>query len=349
MTEAQRGELLANYDAHGSVRGVDMELRRKDGEVLHVMYAIEGVEMQGEPCFLVLVVDIGLRKRIELQLRQLNGELEERVAQRTADLQAALADVQQAAKMKDQFMAMVSHELRTPLMGVLSLSEVLGMQRVGPLNEKQLGYVRSIERSGQRLHELVNSILSYADLLAGNVQLRIEPCRVDDLLRAAAAAIGPQAEAKGQTVTVGRLRAGELAAEEQGAGDEGEPCAGTVETDGRALRQVLDRLLANAVKFTPAGGRIGLEAQLPACGGPVRITVWDTGVGMDSAQLHEAVKPFTQVGATLTRSHDGVGLGLAYAHQMLILLQGQLVLESGPGQGSRFVIVLPSRWTGALR
>jgi signal transduction histidine kinase len=176
-------------------------------------------------------------------------------------------------------------------------------------------------------------------LLAGNVQLRIEPCRVDDLLRAAAAAIGPQAEAKGQTVTVGRLRTGE----------QGEACAGTVETDGGALRQVLDRLLANAVKFTPAGGQIGIEAQLPLCGGPLRITVWDTGVGMDSAQLQEAVKPFTQVGATLTRSHDGMGLGLAYAHQMLVLLQGQLVLESVPEQGSRFVIVLPSRWAGAPR
>jgi signal transduction histidine kinase len=360
MTEAQRAELLANYEANGSVRGVDIELRRHDGEVLHVLYAIEAIEMQGEPCFLVLVVDIGLRKRMELQLRQLNGELEARVAQRTADLQAALgelqtalADVQRAAKMKDQFMAMVSHELRTPLMGVLSLAEVLGTQRVGALNEKQLGYVRSIERSGQRLHALVNSILSYVDLLAGNVQLQIAPYPVSDLLRAAAAAIRPQAEAKGQAVAVEGVEGGpppharteeqaEGTAEEQGTA---QPEALAIETDGGALRQVLDRLLANAVKFTPEGGQVGVEAQLCAGGEHVQIAVWDTGIGMERAQLDEAVKPFTQVGATLTRSHDGVGLGLAYAHQMLILLHGQLTLESAPEQGSRFVITLPRRWT----
>jgi two-component system capsular synthesis sensor histidine kinase RcsC len=76
----------------------------------------------------------------------------------------------------------------------------------------------------------------------------------------------------------------------------------------------------------------------------VQIVVWDTGIGMEHGQLAQAVSPFTQMGATLTRSHDGMGLGLAYAHQMLLQLHGQLALESAPAQGSRFVVTLPRRW-----
>jgi signal transduction histidine kinase len=278
---------------------------------------------------------------MEVALRRINEELEERVAQRTAALAAALADVQRAGKMKDEFMAMVSHELRTPLTGVLTMAEVLETQHAGSLTERQLRYVQAIRTSGERLHALVNSILSYTDLVAGNVVLTPGPCRLAQLCAEAAAGVRARAEAKQQTVEV------HVAPPDLG-----------METDAGALRQVINRLLANAVKFTPEGGQIGIEARVGRIGaregawGPgvegagaphVEIVVWDTGIGLQSELLPEVVKPFVQADAALARSHEGVGMGLAYVHQMLLLMGGTLALESAPHAGSRFIVSLPQR------
>jgi signal transduction histidine kinase len=232
--------------------------------------------------------------------------------------------------LKDEFMAMVSHELRTPLTGVLSMAEVLESEHAGPLNERQGNYVRAILRSGERLRALVTSILSYTALVAGNVDLQVGACRLADLAAAAAAGIGASAAAKYLAVQVAV-----------------EPSDLWIETDGAALRQVLDRLLANAVKFTPEGGCIGIDVRRPPAAESAQITVWDTGIGMDSSHLKDVVQPFKQGDGTLARGHEGLGMGLAYVHQMLILLGGGLALESAPGHGSRFVVTLPLRLPSA--
>ena len=250
------------------------------------------------------------------------------MAQRTADLAAALADVQAGLQLKDEFMATVSFELRTPLSGVLSMAEMLE-ERGESLDERQRFYVRNIRRSGDRLLQVVNGILSYTQLVSGRVHLEHAPCRLEELLAISAAAIRPQAAAKQQSLTVQVV-----------------PPSLVVQSDATAIVEILNRLLDNAVKFTPAGGRIGLEASvLPEQAEPqgVQLVVWDTGPGLNPNQLAYIAEPFNQGEGRGSRRQKGLGLGLglAYVQEMVLLLGGRLDLASTPGAGSRFTVILP--------
>lgn len=268
--------------------------------------------------------DITARKRAEEALQQLNVELEDRVAQRTADLQSALADLQRANRLKDEFLAMISHELRTPLTGVLSMAELLADRVAGPLNARQDGYVKGISASGERLLHIISGILSYTHLLSGRVQLGREICELRTLLDRCTVAQQYKTCAKDQTVYV-----------------QVEPADLTITGDAAAITEVLLRLLDNASRFTPPGGCIGLEARWGTFSETVDLVVWDTGAGIASDQLAHILKPFTQADGSLTRSHEGVGLGLAYVEQMVHLLGGTLAVASKQGAGSRFTITLP--------
>ena len=262
----------------------------------------------------------------EQLLQAANAELELRLAARTTALETALADLQHASKLKDEFMAMISHELRTPLMGVLSLSEMLEDHVAGPLNDRQAIYVKGIIRSGERLLTAVNNILSYTQLIAGQVRLRAEPCTVANLLDTGVAAEHGKAAAKDQAIAV-QIEPPELA----------------ITGDANAINEVLTRLLDNAVKFTPAGGQIGLAAYPGASSGTVDLVVWDTGIGIAADEVDRVFNAFTQADGRLTRSHEGFGLGLAYVDKMVRLMGGTIALTSTPGRGSRFTVTLPAR------
>lgn len=112
---------------------------------------------------------------------------------------------------------------------------------------------------------------------------------------------------------------------------------------GAQAAEVLKRLLDNAGKFTPAGGQIGLEARLGTEPGTVALVVWDTGIGIAPEELDNIFKPFVQADGSLSRAHEGSGMGLAYVQQMVGLLGGRLAVVSTPGQGSCFTITLPAR------
>ena len=306
------------------IRGVDLQITSAQGQAIDVLLSVEQLDVDGEPCLLLLAVDVTARKRLEQELRALNEDLEGRVAARTADLQSAMDDLRRANQLKDEFMAMISHELRTPLTSVLALSEMLADQIVGPLNARQSLYVKGIGESGYRLLNVVNGILSYTQLISGGVQIEREPCDLAYLLATCAAAEKAKAAAKEQAITV-----------------HVDPTPLTVTSDAVALAEVLKRLLDNAVKFTPVGGQIGLEAHHAPGAQSVELVVWDTGIGLDPAQLDHILKPFIQADARLARAHEGVGMGLAYVDYMIRQLGGTLAVQSEPGKGSRFTITLP--------
>ncbi|MFN8464552.1 MAG: PAS domain S-box protein [Caldilineaceae bacterium] len=303
------------------------------GEVRHIQ---ANAQMELWPdssprCVIGVNRDITDQVHYEQLLQDTNAELEERVAARTADLQTALAELQRAGRLKDEFMAMISHELRTPLTGVLSMSEMLEDQIAGPLNNRQAFYVRGIVESGERLLNVINGILSYTHLLSGQVRLAAEPCDLANLLAVCATSQQHKAAAKHQTIAV------EVA-----------PPDLTILADATALAEVLKRLLDNAVKFTPEGSRIGLKAcpsavpgisDLPA---GVELVVWDTGIGIPADQRDHIFHAFTQADSRLARSHEGLGLGLAYVDEMVRLMGGKLTLASELGRGSRFTITLPA-------
>jgi PAS domain S-box-containing protein len=270
--------------------------------------------------------DITAHRALARMLQASNSELEQRVAARTAELGGALKDLQRAAQLKDEFMAAVSHELRTPLIGVLGMADALEMQNRGPLNEHQLRAVQHIQSGGQRLLALVNSILRYTNLMGSAVTLQHEPCVLADLYARSVQSARRLAAQKEQTLTVSVT-----------------PPTLAIASDADAIEQMLGQLLDNAVKFTPPGGAIGLEAFVTNDGEAVRLTVWDTGIGIAPEQQQQIFEPFVQGDSSLARQYLGVGLGLALVRRTVELLDGAITLESEPGQGSRFTVTLPQR------
>ena len=171
---------------------------------------------------------------------------------------------------------------------------------------------------------MINGILRYTNLMAASVTVRQEPCRLDELCAIAMRSIRARVEKKDQAVEFSI-----------------EPIGLAIVSDYDGIIQTLQQLLDNAVKFTPNGGRIGLEVHRDPATDNVHLVVWDTGIGITDEIRAVIFQPFVQGDATLSRHYEGVGLGLAYVQRMVELLGGTISLESTPGAGTRFTVTLP--------
>jgi len=318
-------ELAENIRAHGAIRAVDSQLVCKSYKKIDVLTSVETVDLNSERYYLVMAIDISERKQLERILRRINEELEQRVAERTAELSTALDELQRAARLKDEFMAAVSHELRTPLTGVLGMTDALELQVGGTLNERQLRYVSSIRQSGERLLGLVNNILRYTQLMAGRTEISLTPCNLIEICAICVRSARSHVEQFEKAIDVD-VQSPEL----------------TIISDADALIQSIQQLLDNAIKFTPNGGRVGLTVCSQTDEDAVQITVWDTGIGITPEQQELIFQPFVQADGSLTRRFEGIGLGLAYVKRLIDLLGGSLTVKSIPGEGSRFTITLPA-------
>jgi PAS domain S-box-containing protein len=278
--------------------------------------------------FAVIFMDITKRKLAEEQIHTLNAELEQRVADRTAELTGANAALRRAARMKDEFLATMSHELRTPLTAVQGLSEALQMGIYGTLNDKQLKALGTIRESGQHLLDLITDILDLSKLEAGKLELQADRVAVEDVCQASLRFVRQLALKKNLHV-----------------GLTFDPHVTSLQADARRLKQMLVNLLSNAVKFTPAGGRVGLTVEGDAQRQVVRFVVWDTGIGIAPEDLPRLFQPFTQLDSRLAREYEGTGLGLSLVQRMAELHGGDVTVESEGvlGKGSRFTLTLPWR------
>ena len=278
---------------------------------------------------IVSVTDITQRKQAEDALRQLNAELEQRVDARTADLNATNRHLVTALRIKDEFLAAMSHELRTPLTAILGLTELLQMQVIGPLTEKQGQYVQLIHQSGEHLLALITDVLDLAKLAAGQTSLELGPVNIAEVCQAPLQLVKPQADKKQIAVSLTL--------------DPSVPC---LQADARRLKKILVNLLGNAVKFTPAGGQVGLAVSGDKKQRVIEFTVWDTGLGIAAEDLPRLFQDFAQLDARLARNYEGTGLGLAMVRRLAELHGGQVKAESdGLGKGSRFTVSLP--WSEA--
>ena len=227
-----------------------------------------------------------------------------------------------ASKHKSEFLATMSHELRTPLNAIIGFSQVLKERMYGDLNAKQADYVDDVLSSGEHLLNLINDILDLAKVEAGRMELQRAEFALPPVLENAMTLVRERAVRQG----VGLRTAID-------------PSVGLLEADERKVKQILFNLLSNAVKFTPGGGQVTLAATVVE--DEVKISVRDTGVGINAEDKGKIFEEFYQVGRAKTQ--EGTGLGLALTRRLVELHNGRLSVESEPGVGSTFSVTLPLR------
>ncbi|NNJ11766.1 response regulator [Chloroflexales bacterium ZM16-3] len=316
------------FRAHQPVTDVETGIVTETGEVIWTSVSAAPVDF---PDWRVVVVttDITARKRAEQALAAERTLLAKRVAERTADLSLANAELARAARLKDEFLASMSHELRTPLTGILGRAEALQEGIYGPVTAEQVTSLHSVAESGQHLLTLINDILDLSKIESGRLTLEYTTLDIDLLGTMSMRMVAQIAQFKRITLS---------------SSFDGQ--AQRVYADERRLKQILVNLLANAVKFTPEGGKVGLEVQGNPEQQTVTFTIWDTGVGIAAEDLPKLFQPFVQIDSRLNRQYTGTGLGLALVARLAQAHGGSVAVESTPGQGSRFSVTLP--WSPSI-
>ncbi|NBB85851.1 MAG: hypothetical protein GVY12_06465 [Bacteroidetes bacterium] len=243
--------------------------------------------------------------------------------QREEALRAAKEEAEQMARLKDAFLANMSHEIRTPLTAIIGFAQVLEDELEG--EEQEL--LQSIGQGGRRLLQTLNSVLDFARLEAGELQVERTEVAVQEEIRHVVRELREQARAKGLPLQVNAPE---------------EPLL--VLADPGALGRVLTNLISNAIKFT-AEGFVSVVAE--TAGPDVLIRVKDTGIGISEAFLPHLFEEFEQESSGLNRNHEGSGIGLTITKRLVDLMQGHITVESKKGNGTTFTVQLPAAAAGA--
>jgi len=289
---------------HGLVEEIYVALRTKGGDDVPVLLNASRRERGGtllNECVLVRMLQ---RNRFEDELLQ---------ARRTAE---------EANAAKAKFLSMMSHDLRTPLTSISGNADLLAAGVYGPVIDEQREALARMKEAVREQLRMINDILSFAQLNSGRVEVQPAPVRMAEALERAERLIRERVAEAGLTLEL-------------------DPSNAVVSADPDRFQQVLLNLLTNAIKFTPAGGRISVACQVDS--DRVRIRVRDTGVGIAQDQLEHIFDPFVQLDQQdVEPVHRGVGLGLAIARDLARGMNGDLTADSAPGEGSVFTIELPA-------
>ncbi len=277
-------------------------------------------------------VELLTRVRSLLRAKALHDEivatnrlLEERVAERTAALERALRDLRETDRVKTEFLANISHELLTPLTPVKGYIPALLQQVFGPITPDQRQTLEIISTSVDRLHSLIENLLTFMRWEAGHVPVRLEPMALEAVA--------------GLALEITRQEVGDKKIAFQTHIPENLPAIrGDLTALTSALRQVLD----NAIKFTPGGGTVSLEMRSQDGGSGVRLTISDTGVGIPAEALPRIFDKFYQADASATRRHGGTGLGLAIVKRILDAHNALIAVHSRVGQGTQVQMQFPA-------
>ncbi|HET9231559.1 MAG TPA: ATP-binding protein [Vitreimonas sp.] len=265
-----------------------------------------------------------LSNRLSLAMTELERErahLEDRVLERTRDLEEARRAAEEASEAKTRFIANMSHELRTPLNAIIGYSEIMREGAEAAARAEDITDHDRVLRAARHLLRMINEILDLSRIEAGRMHIAAEPYNVGELVLGAVDAIRPQAEANGNTIAVEIVRDG----------------LGETRSDTLKLHQCLVNILANAAKFTTRG-IISVRAR--RSGENTVFEVRDTGIGIAPDKLDALFQPFEQGDGSATRSFEGTGLGLAITRNFAQLLGGDVSVESTPGRGSTFRLVV---------
>jgi len=230
-----------------------------------------------------------------------------------------------ANKAKSEFLANMSHELRTPLNAILGFSEIIHQSRFGTTEdswERYQNYAGDIHEASTHLLHVVNDILDMSRIESGRMELEFDDLDAGDLMASVRSLLAENAEKAQVTLSV-----------------ECDRMLPLLEADERRLKQALINLAGNAIKFTEPGGKVTLGSKKAGLG--VALFVADTGIGMSPRQVETAMEPFRQIDGSLSRQHEGTGLGLPLAKAFAELHDATFILESAPGEGTTALIRFP--------
>jgi signal transduction histidine kinase len=263
-------------------------------------------------------------------LLEARSTLEDRVEQRTRALADALHDLdekrrqlERASNHKSEFLASMSHELRTPLNAIIGYTRILTDGMVGDINDRQREFLRGTLDSSSHLLALIDDILDLSKIEAGRMDLTVTTFSMQAVVDNALAMVRERAQRHAISLT-----------------SHVDPAADSLEADERKVRQILFNLMANAVKFTPNGGRVGVTVRRQA--GAIRVAISDTGIGIapcDQARIFERFEQLRRPGTAL----EGTGLGLALTRRLVELHGGVIGVRSDVNRGSTFIVTLPRR------
>ncbi len=301
---------------------VEYRLRRDDGEY-HWVHSIAQPERLegGDSLWHGLLLDIEKRKLAEGKLKEYSATLES-INQTLAE---AKMQAEAATRSKSEFLANISHEIRTPLTAILGFAGILSEQLEKSANQETLGIIR---RNSEHLLRILDDLLDLSKIEAGKLDLSLLDIRPDEVIEEIRRLMQIRAEEKGLRLEL----------------DYEDGIPELVRTDPVRMRQILFNLVANAIKFTEKG-EVRIQARPSTTAGgedALRIDIVDTGIGMSAEQIERLFRPFSQADSSSTRNYGGVGLGLSISHRLTTMLGGEIVVESEPGAGSRFSVILPT-------
>lgn len=318
LVESRIGEVFEKGES-----SVEADFLSRDGTRTPYFFTGKALTYEDRPCLVGVGIDITARKRMEEKLRELNENLEQKVAHRTRELQEAVERAEAADRLKSAFLATMSHELRTPLNSIIGFTGIILQGLAGPLNEEQTRQLEMVRSSARHLLDLINDVLDLSRIEAGQMEVRDEYYDLSASIDQVAATIQPMADRKGLSLNL----------------DVPADCP-EVRGDRRRFEQVLINLLNNAVKFSHEG-EVSLSVDCVDDGKTLVVTVRDTGIGMKPEELDQIFQPFRQLDSGLTRQHEGTGLGLSICYRLLDLMGGEIRVNSEWGAGTVFTVSLP--------
>jgi len=302
IPDERRGEedfVLGRIRAGLPVEHFETVRRRKDGELVNISLTVSPIrDSTGRITGASKIArDVTVQRRMQDQLEE-------------------------ASRMKDEFLAVLSHELRTPLNTVLGYARMLRRDDARMSPEQRERALDALERNADSLTRLVNDVLDTSRIVTGKLRIEMGACTLDEVVESAIDTVRPAADAKGVTLQA-RIEKGTAA-----------PC------DRDRIQQVVWNLVSNAIKFTPTGGTVTVTARRAPSA--VEIVVADTGIGIAGADLPYLFQSFWQAHTGASREFSGLGIGLALSRHLVELHGGTIAATSaGPGHGAAFTVTLP--------